>query len=258
MLREIYRAAKRLGGARVRVDVFPDGNRSVVRSSGLGDVGLPEVEISDCPSNLQDVASNLVLQVALNGRNTPESLTEGKTIGARFARADQPLIEIFRLIRIGAGSSVLRIVDLDDNNGVFPRCLVATHLCVTAGMSRRDALRLLLVSIEVWPKEKAASNAASGDYEFNPHNFWSWIDLGTIFSKSGRIDDAVLHWKTAVCMWPRGGKLYAGRMVGRSSSNLLSASNREVHDFWKSITNDAIRNWCEELAVELPESALAE
>lgn len=64
MLRAIYRAVKRLGGTRVRVDVFPDGNRVLVRSSGLRESGLPEVEISDCPSNLKDVASNLVLQVA--------------------------------------------------------------------------------------------------------------------------------------------------------------------------------------------------
>lgn len=191
------------------------------------------------------------MSLAISSCRSPESLAEGKTIEGRFVRADQPLIDAFRLVRNGADSSTLRIVDLDDSDGNFPHRLVATHLCATAGTSRRDALRLLLVSIEVWPKEKSASNAALGDYEFNPNNFWSWIDLGTIFAETGRIDDAILHWKTAVCMWPRGGKLYASRMVGRGS-------NRAVHDFWQSITNEAIRNWSTELVVDVPESALAD
>lgn len=259
MLRDIFRAVKRLGGTRVRVDVFADGNSCVVRSDGLREASLPEIEISDCPLHLKDVASNLVQQIALNGRDTPESLAEGKTIGGRFARADQPLIEVFRLVRSGADSFTLQVADLSDNDSVFPRHLVATHLCATAGASRRDALRLLLVSIETWPKEKTASNAALGDYEFNPNNFWSWIDLGTTLSQTGRIGDATLYWKTGVCMWPRGGKLYAARMVGRDSPNSLSSvPNRTAHDFWQSVTNDVIRNWCTELAVELPESALVD
>lgn len=189
----------------------------------------------------------------------PSRSRKVRLLGGRFARADQPLIEFFRLISIGAETPTLRIVDLDDNDGVFPCHLVATHLCVAAGASRRDALRLLLVSLEVWPKEKVASNAALGDYELNTNNFRSWIDLGTIFSETGRIDDAISHWKTAVCMWPRGGKQYAGRIIERGSPNPHSgASSRAVHDFWQSVTNDAIRNWSAELGVELPESALAD
>jgi hypothetical protein len=253
VLREIVR---RLSGTRVRADVLPDGDRCAIRSTGLQEAGLPEVEISDCPSTLKDVASRLVVQIARNGMATPESLVEGKTIGGRFVRRDQPLIEVFRLVRAGTEGSILRVIDLD-GDGIFPHRLLATHICATAGASRHDALRLLLVSIEVWPKEEVASNAGSGDYEFNPNNFWSWIDLGTSLSRAGRIGDAILHWKTAVCMWPRGGKLYAGRMLGRGApGSLSSAASRAVHDFWQSVTNDAIRNWCAELAVELPESAL--
>jgi hypothetical protein len=238
--------------------VYPEGQHCVVRSSGLQEAGLPEVEIADCPLKLKDVASNLVVQIALNGRGTPESLAEGKTIGGRFVRRDQPLVEVFRLVRSDADSSTLRVVDLH-SDGFFPHRLVATHLCATAGASGRNALRLLLVSIEVWPQEKTASNAALGDYEFNPNNFWSWVDLGTTLSRSARIGDAMLHWKTAICMWPRGGKLYSGRMLGRGAPGSLSrAESRTVRDFWQSVTNDAIRNWCAELAVELPEAALAD
>lgn len=257
MLRSIVSVVKRLAGTPVRVDIFQDGNRSVVRSRGLRAAGHPEVEISGCPSNLQEVASSLVMQIALNGKETPESLANGKTIGGRFAHIDQPLLESFGLLRVEENSSVLRIVDVGDSDGVFPRRLIATHLCATAGVSRRDSLRLLLVSIEVWPKEKVASTAGLADYELNPNNFWSWIDLGTVLSKTGKIDEAVLHWKTGVCMWPRGGKLYAKRMVERSSSSKsMGASSQAVNDFWKSVTSDTIRNWSSALAVELPESAL--
>jgi tetratricopeptide (TPR) repeat protein len=234
----------------VRAEVLPDGDLCIVRSKGLEEAGLPEIEISECPLKLQDVASNLVVQIALNGKDTPESLAEGKTIGGRFVRRDQPLIESFRLARISASSSTLRVTDLD-GNGVFPHRLLATHLCATAGASRRDALRLLLVSIEVWPKEKTASNAPLGDYELNPNNFWSWVDLGTTLAQAGRIEDAVLYWRTAACMWPRGGKLYASRMVVRGGT-------AAVHDFWQSLGNETIKNWCAELTVELPESALAD
>jgi hypothetical protein len=255
VLREIVR---RLSGARVRAEVIQGGDRCVVRSNGLRETGLPEVEISDCPLKLKDVASNLIVQIALNGRDTPESLAEGKTIGGRFARRDQPLVEVFRLVRVSAAPSTLRVVDLD-GDGTFPNHLVATHLCATAGSSRREALRLLLVSIEVWPKEKTASNAPLGDYEFNPNNFWSWIDLGTKLSEVSQLGDAIFQWKTAVCMWPRGGKLYAGRMLGRGLPGAVSsAPSGAIHDFWQSVTNDSIRNWCAELAVELPESALAD
>ena len=257
MVRRIIEAVKRLGGIRVRVDIIPDGAHCIVRSNGLRGVGLPEVEISDCPSRLKDVASNLVLQVARNGRDIPESIAEGKTIGGRFMRADQPLIESLRLVRSETDPFVLRIVDLDDNKGAFPHRLIATHLCATAGASPRDRLRLLLVSIEVWPREKSASNSDLGNYEFNPHNFWSWIDLGTAFSRAGRIDDAIAHWKIAVCMWPRGGKLYATRMLARStSSNWSSPSSDTTRDFWSGVSNDSIREWCAELAVDLQESAL--
>ena len=98
-----------------------------------------------------------------------------------------------------------------------------------------------------------------GDYELNPDNFWSWVDLGTKLSQTGRIGDAISLWKTAVCMWPRGGKLYAGRVDGRRSAGSLGgAGSRAVHDFWQSVSNDAIRNWCADLAVELAESALTD
>lgn len=219
--------------------------------------GLPEIEISDCPLHLKDVASNLVVQIARNGRNTPESLADGKTIGGRFVSSDQPLIEIFRLVRTKADPSALRVVDLQNGAESFPFRLMATHLCATAGAFPRDALRLLLVSIEVWPRENAASNAGLGDYEFNPNNFWSWIDLGTALSQADRMSDATAHWKIAVCMWPRGGKLYASRMAGRNArASLRRGSGPAVHEFWQSVSNDSIRNWCTELAVELPEVAL--
>lgn len=247
MLREIV---KRLRGTTVGVDVLPSGDCCVVRSNGLRQAGLPEVEISDCPLKLKDVVSNLVVQIALNGKDTPESLVEGKTIGGRFVRRDQPLIEAFRFVRGGADLLTLRAVDLD-SNGVFPHRLVATHLCATAGASSRDALRLLLVSIEVWPMDKMASDAPLGDYELNPNNFWSWIDLGTTLEKAGQWDEAILYWRTAVCMWPRGGKLYAARMLGRGSLG-------PVHDFWQSVSNNTIRSWSAALAVELPESVLVD
>jgi hypothetical protein len=195
VLREIVR---RLSGSKMRAEVLPAGDRCIVRSKGLEEAGLPEIEISDCPVKLKDVASNLVMQIALNGKDTPESLADGKTIGGRFVSRDQPLIEIFRLARTGTSSSALRVTDLH-SNGVFPYRLLATHLCVTAGANTRDALRLLLVSIEVWPREKTASNAPLGDYEFNPNNFWSWVDLGTTLAQAGRIEDAIVHWTTAVC-----------------------------------------------------------
>jgi len=246
----LLKILRRLSGNRVRVDAFPDGDRCLVRSNGLEEAGLPEVEIAACPVKLKDVADNLVLQVALNGKETPESLAEGKTIAGRFVRRDQPLIEAFRLVRSDGNSSILRVVDLD-STGLFPHRLVATHLCATAGASSRDALRLLLVSIEVWPKEEVASNAALGDYEYNPNNFWSWVDLGTKLAQTDQIADAILRWKTAVCMWPRGGKLYASRMVGRGSQGT-------VHDLWLSGTNDAIRNWCAQSHVELPELVLTD
>jgi len=115
------------------------------------------------------------------------------------------------------------------------------------------------VSIEVWPKEKTASNAPLGDFEFNPNNFWSWIDLGTTLSEAGQTVDAISHWKTGVCMWPRSGKLYASRMVGRGSPGFLrSVASRAENDFWQAVTNDAIKSWCAELTVDLPESALAD
>ena len=252
------RVASSLGSSRLGVDISSGTDGWVVRSNGLRNAGLPEVEISDCPERLKEVASNLVLQIALNGKKDPASLAEGKTIGGRFANPDQPLIEGFRLVRANTDSSVLRVMDLTGVDTTFPRHLVATHLCSTAGTSRRDALRLLLVSIEVWPKERVSSNAALGDFEFNPNNFWSWVDLGTTLAHSKQKDEAIAHWKTAVCMWPRGGKLYATKMLARDSSKTTWAgTDRSEQDFWQSVTNDAIRSWCTELGVELPEETLA-
>jgi hypothetical protein len=247
--------AKLLGKQRVRVEISHSGDKCRVSSIGLSDAGLPEVEISSCPARLKDVASNLVRQVALNGLKEPASLAEGKTIGGRFANANQPLIEIFRLVRTEGDAAILRIADLQAGDAIFPYRLVATHLCAAAGSTRRDARRLLLVSIEVWPKEKVASNAVLGDFEFNPNNFWSWIDLGTSLAQANQTDDAIVHWKTAVCMWPRGGKLYAKRMLAKENSG-WGGRDRLQQEFWQSVTDDAIKVWCKELDVELPEAAL--
>lgn len=198
-------------------------------------------------------------QRVLNGLHIPESLVAGKIIGGRFVSPSQPLIESFCFRESEEDLSRLRVVDLADSGTIFPNRLVATRLCAKAGTSRRDALRLLLVAIEVWPKEKTASNAVLGDYELNAHNFWSWIDLGTILFDTGQIEDAVLYWKTAVCMWPRGGKLYASRMVGRNPTGAVDTHlRRAARDFWLSVTNDAVRVWSAELGVDLPESALVD
>lgn len=253
MLKNIFKVLAQFGHIDVRTDVFPTGDCCLVRSNGLSKMNFPEIEISDCPTHLKDVASNLILKIAQNCMNNPESLAENKTIGGHFVKNNQPVIEAFRFVNAFSETSTLRVVDLDDKEEGFPHRLVATHLCATAGASRRDQLRLLLISVEVWPMEKVASNAALGDYEFNPNNFWSWIDLGTALSQTGKIDDAVDQWKTAICMWPRGGKLYASRMIARGAKNGLASV---AVDFWRSVTDDAIRNWCVELGVELPEVAL--
>lgn len=249
--------SKWLKSESVRVSEHADGPNFSIRSSGLSDLGLHDVEISGCPGRLTEVASNLVLQIALNGKKSPESLRDGKTIGGRFAHAKQPLLETFCLRRPNAQSRILRIVDLQDAEMAFPRRLVATHLCASAGTSSKDSMRLLLVSIEVWPKEKVASNAALADYELNPNNFWSWIDLGTTFSHAGHTEAAYEYWKTALCMWPRGGKLYASKMLARlSSKTLVGDKDRLEQQFWHSVSDRSIQSWCVQLDVGLTDEML--
>lgn len=243
----------------LRTEVVVTGNDScTVRSSGLQTIGVPEVEIAGCPEKLKDVATNLVLQIAKNGLDTPGSVVDGKTIGGRFVRSDQPLIEAFRLVRTEPDSSILRIVDLNGSGEGFPRQLVATHLCSTAGAFSNDALRLLLVAVEVWPMDRMSSNAPLGDYEFNPNNFWTWIDLGTVLMRRKQIDDAILHWKTGICLWPRGGKLYASRMVARIEENRGGlSSDLAAREFWSSVTDESISKWCSEMGIELSGAAVS-
>jgi hypothetical protein len=257
VLRVIQRILEQLFTKRLHIEVRADGERFVVRSHGLNEYKLPEIEIADCPERLTEVARNLVLQTARNSKNTPESLQAGKTIAAKFVRSDQSLIEAFRFVHAGTEARDLRIVDLQDGHGTFPNHLVATHLCATAGVRPNEALRLLFVAIELWPMEKTASNTALGDYEYNPNNFWSWIELGTVLFKAGRTEDAITHWKTGVCMWPRGGKFYGARMLAKKSHAEWDAGRRPLQDgFWSSVTNDSIGEWCRALAVTIPEAAL--
>jgi hypothetical protein len=259
VLRDIYKALRGLARVRILVDVVPSGSKVVVRTNGLAQDGLPELEIVECPLHLQDVAKNLVQQLASHARDTPESLADGKTIGSRFARPDQQLLEACRLARSEATPPTLRIVDLESNGRMFLRNLIATHLCATASTSAIEQLRLLLVAIEVWPKEGVASNAPLGDYELNPNNFWSWIDLGSVFEQRGELNDALVQWKTAVCVWPRGGKTFATRMLKQEAAASSSTpSQRVTQDFWRSVSNDTIRIWARELDVELPDAVLAD
>lgn len=68
------------------VDTIPDGDRCLVRSNGLREVALPEVEIADCPLKLKDVASNLVVQIALMAKRHPSRSPKGKQlVDASFA-----------------------------------------------------------------------------------------------------------------------------------------------------------------------------
>jgi len=106
--------------------------------------------------------------------------------------------------------------------------------------------------------EKVASNAALGDFRFNPNNSWSWIDLGTVRSQSGQMTEAIAYWKTAVCMWPRGGKLYASRILDPGSTSARTGIEKhDIYEFWQSVKDANIKNWCLELAVDLDESALS-
>lgn len=246
---------RRLIGTRLRIEVLPIGDTCTICSNGLRSMGLPEVAISECPSKLKDVVSNLVLQIAQNGWETPASLMEGKTIEGRFVRANQSIVEVFRLVRAKQDDTALRVVDLE-NESIFPYRLIATHLCATAEFAGQEALRLLLVAIEVWPKQVLASDLPLADYELNPNNFWSWIDSGTALLDNGRLDDAILQWKTAACMWPRGAKLYASRMLRGSSTDPLQSPKQRARSFWRTVNNESIVAWCNELSVDLPDSAL--
>ena len=257
MFKTLLSGLKVFAGAQVRVETLPAGVNFRVRSCELRGAGLPEVEIASCPARLCEVASSLVSHIATNGLKEPASMAAGKVIGGRFVSSNQQLIEIFRLDKVEADPAALRIVDLQDQDKGFPHRLVATHLCATAGSSRQDGLRLLLVSIEVWPKEKQASNSALGDFEYNPNNFWSWMDLGTALAQANQIDAAVAHWKTAVCMWPRGGKLYASKMMSKGQpAPGWGGKGHLPYEFWRSVSDDSIRLWCAQLDVKLTEEAL--
>lgn len=256
MFARLLTGLKALAGTRLEIRVLPDGGHFTVTSFGLREAGLPEVEIIGCPARLCEVASNLVSQIATNGLKEPASLASGKIIGSRFVSSDQPLLEVLRLTKVETQLPTLRVVDLQDDAQGFPHRLVATHLCASAGMSRRDSLRLLLVSVEVWPKEKMASNAALADFELNPNNFWAWIDLGTALAHANQTDNAIVHWKTAVCMWPRGGKLYASKMLSKSQPDPGWNGNAFSHHFWASVSNDNIRTWSAQLDVEVKDDTL--
>jgi hypothetical protein len=256
MLSKLLGALKKVSRPQVGVETLPCGIDFKIRSRGLRSSGLPEVEIVNCPARLCEVASNVILGVASNGLREPTSLAVGKIIGNRFVSTDQPLIEIFQFDSAESDSAVLRVVDVGAEGQNFPRQLIATHLCATAGSSARDALRLLLVATEVWPIERRASNAALEEFEVNPNNFWSWIDLGAALAKASRIDEAVANWKIAVCMWPRGGKLYAKRMLMKAPSPAWGSNSQAPLEFWKGITDESIKRWCSELAVEVTEEAL--
>lgn len=257
MLKKLLSELKSLAGSPVRSQALRVGDNLSIRSHGLSEVGLPEIEVADCPERLCEVASNLVLKIAAIGISEPASIKAGKKIGGRFVSPDQQLIEIFRLSEFQTDPALLRVVDLQDQSLGFPHKLVATHLCATAGSSQRDALRLLLVSVEVWPREKKSSNAALGDFELNPNNFWSWIDLGTTFSQSNQVDNAIAHWKTAICMWPRGGKLYANKILSKEHPVPGWGGKGELtYEFWRSVSDQSIKHWCAELEVEISHEQL--
>jgi hypothetical protein len=137
--------------------------------------------------------------------------------------------------------------------------MISTHLCATAEENPDEALRLLLVSIEIWALEGEASIAPLADFEMNPNNFWSWLNIGTELSAIRKLEEAADHWKKAMCMWPRGGKHYASRMTERAKSRpAWNDKDRAELSFWQSVSNDAIRSWCQEFDIRLPEAALGD
>jgi hypothetical protein len=235
------------------VDVTPHRDLCTVRSRGLSADRLPELEIAACPQRFQEIAGNLLLQIARKGKDLPDALRAGETIEGRFVRADQPVIESFQLIRVGTDDDVLRVVDRDDETRLFPNHLIATHLYANSRAHPAHSLKLLLVAVEAWPMEKAASNATASDYKLNPHNFWSWIDLGTALLKKGNETETLAHWKIAVCMWPRGGRRFARQFLEQDSLK------KSVSDFWRSaLEPGVIRQWCVELGVTAEEASLRE
>ncbi len=239
------------------VDVIPLNEGLVqVRSSGLRRSGLPEVEVSSCPHHLTDVAIELVRSIACNGLSCHSSLMNGKTVGGRFVHSDQVVVELFRLVSRADDPNVLQIVDVAQDRADFPHRLFATHLYAAAGRQHGEEIRLLLVSVETWPLERVASVSPLPDYELNPNNFWSWTDLGTRFSQAGMSKEAFEHWKNAVCMWPRGGKMYAAKMLSKCAAGRADGDVVDSSAFWRSVNDDNIREWCEERNIILPESAL--
>jgi tetratricopeptide (TPR) repeat protein len=152
---------------------------------------------------------------------------------------------------------LLRVTDIDSAADAFPNHLIATHLCATAEALKPEALRLLAVAIEVWPPGSAASDAPAGDAALNPNNFWAWADLGACLSDAGQTKNAIEHWRTAICLWPRGGKALAGTMLEREHArSSIKLASETLLTFWSSVSNDQIKLWCAEKGIDLSDAAL--
>jgi hypothetical protein len=60
-------------------------------------------------------------------------------------------------------------------------------------------------------------------------------------------------------MWPRGGKLYAARRAEKAKAkSAWDETAQQEAKFWLAVSDGAIRQWCDELHVELTDTALVE
>ena len=251
----------RLSGRRlpIKLDVRPSGEQlCVIRSAGLAQRGMPELEINSCPVHLVRYGSEVILQIAANGLQIAGSLADGKIVGGHLVHPQQDFLERCRLVqRTGPAEVVLRVCDVESSDvDECPRRLLAAHLCALGSLGGAESALHFRLATEEYPIVRAASNAPLSESELNPNNFWAWEGLGSWRAEILRLEDAVSAWKAAVCRWPRGGKFIAGRMAHELETLADTPSRAALMNFWNSLSDDSIRAWGLELGIEIEDVTL--
>lgn len=220
------------------VEALPAGEGSVqVRTRGMNRFGLPDLELTHVPADLQGVAHGLLIGIAAFGSSSG-SLKADSDINAALSGAQQLVLHRASLRHVPRpGTEVLRVVDpgAPAASGFASR-LFAAQLIVMSETRRsaRARIDLLKRAVALYPPEHVPDGSSLEMAQNNPGNYFAWESLGFAFAACGDAQAAVHAFETAARVWPVGAAHTGEQIVKDIASGKLADPERDpVSRFWR-------------------------
>jgi hypothetical protein len=222
----------------VEVTTLASANVRLITSS-LREAGLRELELTEVPADLREIAIDLLGRLEARAR-TERPQRDGDGLAGQLVIDTFPALHIATLRIVSrttepGAEELFRVVDFGESSTQrFPLRLVATHLAALAAIEPQTRTRVALArrSVELFAGEPAKDD---GRFEFdrgeNLNNYAGWDALGDALIDAGEVNEGIDALGKAAERCPAWASDFAAHV--RATAGTASSSDPRIR-FWLS------------------------